>query len=143
MNDAGALAMVAALALAAPEAAPPEWRLAGYDAATATFIDMKSLARSGDDVRFWSKGVARRRQPTEDIRNLMRVNCRKFTYQILGSHFLLGDMPVLGGPGRVARARPGKVAYDMVRVACGLKPPGEAAADPPAYMKSFWGRAPR
>jgi hypothetical protein len=132
-----------ALALAAHGLAPPpadgEWRLASADDDSATFIDHRSRQRTGDKARFWSVGVFR--QPgrrINGIKTLIEADCRKFTYRPLTTMIMLGSTPLLSGPGRTARARPGRNGYEMVRAACGLKPPGAVSADPVSDMTAFW-----
>jgi hypothetical protein len=136
-------AALAAAALATQGVALPgagaEWRLATADGDSATFVDHASLERTGDKVRFWSLKVVRKHgRDFGGARALTEADCRKFTYRPLTTVFILGTTPVMSGPGRTALARPGRSGYEMLRLACGLKAPGDVSADPVAEMFARW-----
>ncbi|HEX8261979.1 MAG TPA: hypothetical protein VF547_03800 [Allosphingosinicella sp.] len=136
-------AALAAAALAAQGVALPgagaEWRLATADGDSAIFVDHAGLERAGNKVRFWSLKVVRRQGPEfSGARALTQADCRKFTYRPLTTVFILGATPVISGAGRTALARPGRSEYEMLRVACGLRAPGAASADPVADMFARW-----
>jgi hypothetical protein len=135
-----AAAAAAALGFTLP-AADAQWGLVAADGDSATFIDHASLERAGDKVRFWSLKIVRRQGPDfSGARILTQADCRKFTYRPLTTVFILGATPVMSGPGRAAKAKPGLSGYEMVRAACGLKAPGAVSADPVRDMFTRWAR---
>lgn len=133
-----------AAAVAAPAAAE-EWRVVTIDdedpdmGRSIAFVDLSSLVRAGDNVRF-RMDVRMERPAGAGVRGTIAAGCTSRDYQPLQGVFYNGDRPISPPTDEpAANAEPGTNMYLVIEGVCAgryLTGP----VDPVAYSRSAFAR---
>lgn len=98
----GTAGAVAWLAVSATPACGQEWRVAVADGGTARYVDIASVQREGDDVRYWAElrlntpQVLANGASVDRIAEYVFVNCREMTFRSEQREVLLGAVSLSG-----------------------------------------------
>lgn len=130
----------AALLLTATPAAAESWRLSGRSAdgpgASVFLIDMDSIEREGDHVRFTTQSVYR---STTESRDFDRSIIERVGNCALGASIIVRGIYHRGNtvlddnrwPGDIIKHSPGSLMESTLQVACGrIAPEGPVVANP-------------
>ena len=130
VKQAGAVALGVMLAGAAGAA---DWRLAGESDRAVSYLDLASVAKTGDTARFsrWMVLRAPLSSGADNLKDSFEANCATRAYRVVSAQAFKGERDAGRMAATAAVAEPGTVTASLIAIACGTrKAEGAAVADP-------------